>query len=93
VSEYLAASAPPMVNPEMVTVLPVPMLLSEKTPVAEAVFNVTVSPETTPKRAAPAVFIMVAVEPSYSLLFAMTLLTVKALVAILALRLACWVKI
>ena len=68
------------------------MLLSEKTPVAETVFNVTVSPETTPKRAAPAVFIMAAVEPSYTLLAAVRPITVKALGVMLAVRPICCVK-
>ena len=67
-----------MVNPETMTVLPVPTALSVKTPAA-VVFSETVSPETTPTMAALLVFNVTALVPSYSLLFAVTPLTVKGL--------------
>ena len=52
----MLALKPLMLSPAIVTVLPVPTLLSLKVPVAPAVFKVTVSPLTTPTRAALVVF-------------------------------------
>ena len=48
----MPASAPPIVNPATVTVLAVPTAAVAKVPVALPVPSVTVSPETTPTRAA-----------------------------------------
>ena len=51
-SVYSDAFAPLMVRPEIVIVLPVPTFLSANTPTAFVVESVTVSPDSTPAKAA-----------------------------------------
>ena len=75
----MAASAPPKLRPDTVTVLPVPMFLSAKAPAAEALFRVTVSPPTTPTRAALSVSSVAVVVPSYVLFAEVIPLTVSSL--------------
>ena len=60
----MAASAPLVVSPLTVTVLAVPAVLLAKAAAAELLFNVTVSPLTTPTREAVARLSVAVVLPS-----------------------------
>jgi hypothetical protein len=62
---------------ETVTVIPVPTEEVAKVPIAPAVFSVTASPGTTPTSAAPVVFKVADVVPSYVLLLAVIPVTVS----------------
>ncbi len=66
-----------MVNPAVLTVLPVPTFLSEKDPVALPEFKITLSVPITPERAADPVFRVAIILPLYILLFAVTPVTVN----------------
>ncbi len=83
---------PLIVKPDTVTVLAVPTFLSAKTPVAPAVLSVTVSPDSTPTRAAPATFNVAVVVRSYTLLLAVTPVTVSAF-AVMSAEVAGWVSV
>ena len=90
----MPTSAPEMVKPDKVTVLPVPAVLLEKTPEAPLVLMLefTVSPVTTPDNAAVPVLKVAVVAPSYTLLLAVTPLMVSVAAVMFAVALG-WVTV